>query len=40
MKNYDNFFSIHCDAYYYLAKFKIKIQLVYGNLVSDDWKLI
>ena len=31
MKNYEIFFSIHCDAYYYLAKFKIKIQLVYGE---------
>ena len=26
-----NFLNMHCDVYYYLAKFEIKIQLVYGE---------
>ena len=34
MKNYDGklyqFFNMHCDVYYYAAKFEIKIQFVYG----------
>ena len=29
-KNY-NLFNMHCDAYYYLAKFEIIIQLLYIN---------
>ena len=28
-KNY-YYLNIHCDVHYYLAKFEIKIQLVYG----------
>ena len=35
MKNNDEklyqFFNMHCDVYYYIAKFKIKIQLMYGE---------
>ena len=36
MKNNDEkiitkFFNVHCDVYYYSAKFDIKIQLVYGE---------
>ena len=31
MKNYSNFFKMHCDVHYYSAKVQIKIQLVYGE---------
>ena len=27
MKNYNNFFNMHCDVHYYSAKFEIKIHL-------------
>ena len=31
-KIYETFFlNMHCDVHYYPAKFKIKIQLVYGE---------
>ena len=31
MKNYSNFFKMHCDVHYYSAKVQIKIQLMYGE---------
>ena len=40
MKNNDekiikNCFKMHYDVHYYLAKFEIKIQLVYGEIKKD-----
>ena len=29
------FLNMHCDVHYYPAKFKIKIQLVYGETEKD-----
>ena len=31
MKNNNNFFNMDSDVHYCLAKFKIKIQFVYGE---------
>ena len=31
VKNYIFFLNIYCDAHYYLAKFEIKLQLVWSN---------
>ena len=31
------FLNMHCDVHYYPAKFKIKIQLVYGETKKDKF---
>ena len=32
IKKIYQFFPMHCDVHHYVAKFEIKIQLVYGEI--------
>ena len=36
IKNIKNF-NMHCDVYYYPAKFEIKIQLVHGETKKTNY---
>ena len=36
-KNIKNCFKMHYDVHYYLAKFEIKIQLVYGEIKKINY---
>ena len=35
--NYNKILNMHCDVYYYPAKFDIKIQLVYGETKRTNY---
>ena len=36
IKNCNNFFNMHFDVHYYLAKFETKLQLVYGEIKETN----